>query len=226
MLTKTSFKPGLRFLLVLSLVTAFLPLDAAAAQSGRKIPRKQPESRETPPSPPSKSGPEAEAPAASSPAPDATPVLIAPDGMGPSMIPIMMGVVRDGILDRLREVKAVAARSSGREMNRKEASEAAKGSNNQFVLWFEIASEGPMSSQPSAESLYVNFVVYQPGTGKQKSSGHVYQREVRLGGIGLPAPGTRTTSGTLEYSMYYAGRETANRLLSALGLEELQKFPR
>src|SRR5262245_13321617 len=109
MLTKISFRPGVRFLLVFSVVAAFLPLEGAAAQSGRKIPRKQPGNRETPPSPPAKSGPEEEAPAASSPAAAAVPVLVAPDGTGSSMIPIMMGVVRDGILDRLREVKAVEA---------------------------------------------------------------------------------------------------------------------
>jgi hypothetical protein len=127
-------------------------------------------------------------------------------------------IVEDGCLERLSQSNAVKA-IAGRDMNRKEAIDAAKASPDSYVLWFEldvdaIDAQRTMGSLPP-QYLYVKFEVFTPVTGKTRTSGHVYQRS--RGPVGMPLPGPQTGS-TAEYSLRYAGREMADRLLDALSL--------
>jgi len=127
-------------------------------------------------------------------------------------------IVEDGCLERLSQSNAIKAIAS-REMNRKEAIDAAKGSPDSYVLWFEldvdaIDAQRTMGSVPP-QYLYVKYEVFTPVTGKSRTSGHVYQRS--RGAVGMPLPGPQTGS-TAEYSLRYAGREMADRLLDALSL--------
>src|SRR5215467_3233908 len=71
--------------------------------------------------------------------------------------------------------------------------------------------------QAYAQSFYVNYVVFAPGADKTKASGHVYQRNRGAGGVPYPGQSPRTSS-SAEYSLKYAGRETADRVLDSLGI--------
>jgi len=135
---------------------------------------------------------------------------------------IYPGVVIDGCLERLHESPAVDVRT-GKDMNRKEASDVAKKSSDTYVVWLELQSDrtsnSPTSSMDSAyaRSFYVNYVVFAPGADKTKASGHVYQRNRGVGGVPYPGQSPQTSS-SAEYSLRYAGRETADRVLDALGI--------
>jgi hypothetical protein len=110
---------------------------------------------------------------------------------------------------------------AGAEMNRKEAIDIAKASTDTYVLWFELDVDAidagrTMGSVPP-QYLYVNYAVFTPGTGKTRTSGHVYQRQRGPAGMPLPVPGPQTGS-SADYSLQYAGREMADRLLDALSV--------
>lgn len=129
-------------------------------------------------------------------------------------------IVQDGCLQRLSKSDAVKA-LAGADMNRKEASDIAKASTDTYVLWFELDVDAidagrTMGSVPP-QYLYVNYVVFTPGTGKPRTSGHVYQRQRGPAGMPLPIPGPQTGS-SAEYSLQYAGREMADRLLDGLSV--------
>jgi hypothetical protein len=135
-------------------------------------------------------------------------------------------IVMDGFMERIQTSNAVKART-GRDMNRKEASDYAKSSADTYVVLIQLDVDPAYSNRDrmgyvDPASLYVDYVVFTPGTGKTKSSGHVYQRRGVTGGSPLPGPMPRTTAGA-EYSLRYAGRETADRVLDALGLALLRR---
>jgi hypothetical protein len=128
-------------------------------------------------------------------------------------------IVEDGCVERLSQSDLLKA-TRGAELNRKEAIDIAKASTDTYVLWFELdvdaidAGRAPMGSVPP-QYLYVKYEVFTPVTGKTRTSGHVYQRQ--RGPSGIPLPGPQTGS-SAEYSLKYAGREMADRLLDALSL--------
>lgn len=128
-------------------------------------------------------------------------------------------IVQEACLERLSQSRAVKA-SAASEMNRKQASDSAKGSSDTYVLWFELQVDATSSDRIGyvpPQYLYVRYEVFTPGTGKTKTSGHVYQRPRGPGGVPLPVPPPNTPAGA-EYSLRYAGREVADRLLDTLGL--------
>jgi hypothetical protein len=130
----------------------------------------------------------------------------------------------EGFLERMQTSNSVKVRP-GRDMNRKEASDYAKASADTYVVLIQLDVDPAYSNRDrmgyaDPYTLYVDYVVFAPGTGKSKSSGHVYQRRGAMGGSPLPLP--RTTAGA-EYSLKNAGRETADRVLDALGLALLRR---
>ena len=209
---------------LLVVLAAVLPA-SIDAQSGRKLPKSTTKT-ETPPPPPPKEGAED---TSTSSAPDATPVTVEYGVRDLSSNGIAERIVLDGILKRLADVRSLKPSGSGQDINRKQASDLAKNSKDAYVLWFELGNDraGFQSSGSSSDyvqNLYVDYVIFSPGTGKPKSSGHVYQRQ--NAGVGGVPPGVpRTTMGTAEYTLYYAGRETADRLLDALGKTRLPQIP-
>ena len=121
-------------------------------------------------------------------------------------------IVIEGFLERMQRSATVKVRA-GKDMNRKEASDYAKSSEDNYVVWLQLESDtasGAGGAWEDPNNLYVDYVVFAPGTGKSKTSGHVYQRT--RGAIQMP----RTTSGA-EYTLRRAGAETAERVLSSLG---------
>jgi hypothetical protein len=130
-------------------------------------------------------------------------------------------IVQDGCLERLSQARSVNP-TTGAEANRKQAIDMAKASTDTYVLWYEFDLEIPDTDRYTVgavppQYLYVRYEVFTPGTGKRKTAGSIYQRPRGPGGVPLPIPGPRTT-GAAEYSLRYAGREMADRLLDTLGL--------
>lgn len=125
---------------------------------------------------------------------------------------ILTQAVIQGCLDRLQK-SPVLKSQYGNEMNRKEASDAAKNSANTYVLWVQLETDsfGPDTGRNSAQAYYVNYVLFTPVTGKGKSSGHVYQRQSGLGSI----PRGDITG---EYALRRAGHDLADRVLGSLNL--------
>lgn len=128
--------------------------------------------------------------------------------------------VLEACLERLSQSGSVNATTAADEMNRKQAIDMAKASTDTYVLWFELEPESGYDDRSGIGSvppqyLNVRFEVYTPTTGKTKTSGYIYQRQRGPGGILLPGPGT---SGSAVYSLGYAGRELADRLLDSLNL--------
>ncbi|HKP87859.1 MAG TPA: hypothetical protein VJZ26_17285 [Blastocatellia bacterium] len=186
-------------------------------QSGRRPPKRPTSPDPLPPAP-------SEPPLAEPSTQDkktATPILLARDLQDVAFSSdIFLNAVVDGFMDRMQKVASVKARPSAKHMNRAEASDAAKGSDDTYVVWCQLRgdSTGAMNSDARyAQDLYVEYTLYSPGTGKPKTSGHVYQRSQR--GVPFPGPSpTPRTAGSLEYTLRYAGVELAERVLSSLNL--------
>jgi hypothetical protein len=132
-------------------------------------------------------------------------------------------VVQSGCLDRLAQSNSVSATPTD-DVNRKQASDMAKASTDTYVLWFEFEYDTGSLRQPPggldpsrAQQMSVRYEVFAPGTGKSKTSGHLFQRVRTPGGVPLPIPSPGSTA-AVEYSFRYMGREMADRLLDALNL--------
>ena len=128
-------------------------------------------------------------------------------------------IVEDGCLERLSQSNSVKA-SPTKELNRKQAIDMAKGSTDTYVLWFELEVDYADSQRAGLggvqpQYLSVRFEVFMPGTGKTKTSGHVYQRPRGPGGVPIPLP---RTTGSAEYLLSNCGREMADRLLDTLSV--------
>jgi hypothetical protein len=209
LLKKYSFSnPGLSAFLCLSLLV--FCASVATAQSGRRLPKLSPKPQEK--TPPKEATPEEDKPARpqnKEPLLQLTVVYQQASVMSPHFL---TQAVMQGCLDRLQKSTDLKPQY-GSEMNRKEASDIAKNSQNTYVLWLQLETDsfGPDTGRNSPQSYYVNYVLFTPGTGKGKTSGNVYQRQSGLGSI----PRGDITG---EYTLRRAGRDLADRVLGALNL--------
>lgn len=200
-----------RSIQILSLSLLLLIQYSAIAQSGRKIPK-------TPAKPPETSQPK-EPQEESKPAkPQST----------ESQLKLMVvyqlqtifnshyysDLVAKGCLDRLQKSLSAGVQF-GKEMNRKEASDFAKASSEVYVVWFELASDsfGASTNRENLQSMYVNFTLFVPTTGKTLTSGHIYQNQRGVLTGRLPQ-----NSVTAEYTLRRAGSDLADRILKSLNL--------
>lgn len=138
---------------------------------------------------------------------------------------VYLNIVMSGFLERCSKIKNIKVDPTAGDTNRKQASDAAKAATDRYVVWFALVPD-TMSSNPQPDYaygayLYIDFVVFTPGTGKNKTSGHIYQRSRNVGPVNMPAPG-RTT---VEYSLRLAGMELADRVLSSLELDSPVNIP-
>jgi hypothetical protein len=211
--------------LVVMTCCALFVLTAASlvdGQSGRRLPNKS-TSPEAPP--PSQSQPPVTPPESKSESKEEkprTPVMVVKYMSMISSSDIYSDIVVGGCLKKLQESPMIKVRP-GKDMNRKEASDYAKASEDTYVVWVQLESDSGNRDgvgYVNPYGLYVDFVVFTPGTGKVKASGHVYQRRGSVGGSPLPGP---RTAGGAEYSLRYAGEETGARVLDALGLPLMRR---
>ena len=209
--------PGRGFSLLLCLVLIFSAASLSDAQSGRKVPKRTqpPDPQTTTPSEPPITTPQPEQNAK-----PALQILVTKFLPNVNSSNVYTDIVIEGIMARLAHMKGIKVQV-GREMNRKQASDAAKESDDRYVVWIELLvdtvdQERASYGQVSPYYLYVDYAVFTPGTGKQKTAGHVYQRRGIGAGQGpLPVP---NTSGAADYTLRKAGEETADRILEKLDL--------
>jgi hypothetical protein len=190
----------------------------ASGQSGRRPPKK---SESPDPLPPKQEEPPIKPPEDTS--KSRIPIKVAwylRDVMDSSML---AHIVQSGCLERLSQSNSVSATPTD-DVNRKQASDMAKASSDTYVLWFEFEYDTSSIQQPRggldpsrAQQISVRYEVFAPGTGKSRTSGHLFQRVRGPGGVPLPIPGPGSTAAA-EYSLRYMGREMADRLLDALNL--------
>lgn len=202
----------------LSLLFSFLCLlsfcSMGEAQSGRRV--KRPDSSASP-APAIEPAPAQQAPAASKPEPPKQKLIAGMDDLGRSInIPqYMSSAVWDGFMDRFRKFSSL--RVTTENMRRRDAIERAKKETESYVVLLQVETEslnsGGGMGQVNSDDLLVSYTIFSPVTGKIKSSGRVYVRSSRsiLGGR-LP------TGRVADSQLYQAGRETADRVISALNL--------
>jgi hypothetical protein len=210
------FKRQRRAAVLLWLLIFLIAAPLSEAQSGRRPP-KQPTSPD--PLPPKNEEPPIKPPSEQNSAPK-IPVKVVWQLSHIGSSSIYSRTVQEACLERLSKSGSVTPGAARDEMNRKQAIDLAKGSSDTYVVWFELELDpqyqdrGGISNVPP-QYLTVRFELYTPGTGKTKTGGNVYQRPQGPGGLPLPVPGT---AGTAGYSLAYAGREMADRVLDALGV--------
>lgn len=148
-------------------------------------------------------------------------VIVAPDIGDRDGVDYLERRVVSGCVERLRDAAKIEAISAP-ELNRKEARDRARLSQNAYVVWLELRVDsfntrrGLGSLDPN--ELVVDYVLFTPGTGKVNTQGRVYLRNMASTGpvgVGLPTP-----SGGLavDYLSYRAGRQTAERVMAAIGI--------
>ncbi|HEV7859022.1 MAG TPA: hypothetical protein VGO91_10440 [Pyrinomonadaceae bacterium] len=184
------------------------------AQSGRRV--KRPDANVSP-APAIEPAPAPQSPKESQPAPPKQKLIAGMDELGRSInIPqYMAGAVWDGFLDEFRKFSSL--RVTTENMRRRDAIERAKKETESYVVLLQVETENLNSGggvgQVNSNDLLVSYIIFSPVTGKIKSSGRVYVRSSRsiLGGR-LP------TGRVADSQLYQAGRETADRVISALNL--------
>jgi hypothetical protein len=187
----------------------------AHAQSGRKIPK--PTNKPLEPVQPKATPPEESKPAKPQNKEPQIKIMVVFQQQSIYNPRIYSDFVAAGCLDRLQKSLS-ASGQFGREMNRKEASDFAKASSEVYVVWFELESDAFASGSTGSrrddfQSMYVNFTLFAPVTGKSQTSGHIYQNQ---GGVlSRPVPQNAMTA---EYILRKAGSDLADRILKTLNL--------
>ena len=124
----------------------------------------------------------------------------------------MSDAVWSGFFERFKGISSITI-TTDKSMRRKEASERAKKETESFVVLLQLETSGMDAGmgQVNPNDLAISYVIFSPGTGKVKDQGRVYVR---------PASGVLSgrlpTGRTGELQLNEAGRETADRVMSAL----------
>ncbi len=207
-----------RVALVFCVGVVLLISSFAEAQSGRRPPKRTEsegvqKSTEPEPSTKQEAKPEKEQ----------TPVMIVKSNSMYGVYYVADYVV-EGCAARLKQSAALQVEKHPNEINRKEASDAAKASTNRYVVFLEMSSDRmgynrnrDRMGQEYVEDMVVEYTVFTPGTGKIKTSGRVYQMRPRggVGGVGVPLP-VPGGPATVEYTLKQAGRDVADRIIDSL----------
>lgn len=152
-------------------------------------------------------------------------------------VAVWTGLVHRRLLQRLGEAHDLNV-SEGKEMNRREAIDLAKSRPDTYVVWFEMAidlgaheitdDEKASNTTLNPGCLLIHYILFEPGTGKQKSTGRVYQDGYESTCTGTPShpspyPDTRPSRRRQppEYTIPKAAGEAAKRIMSDLGVRAL-----
>jgi hypothetical protein len=204
-----------RLVVRLSLCALLAASFIAHAQSGRRVP-KQPSSPD--PKPPEQTEPAVQS---STPAAPLLPILVVKNLPTASSSSLLANIALEGCIEELKQSPAVRV-SSGKDKNRKEASDYAKASTDTYVVLIQLESDlvdrGSLI-EADPRTLSLTYIVFTPGTGKIKTQGRVFQGQ-RVGPLSLPAP---NSTGSYDYELRRCGREAANRVLDALSLAQPQR---
>ena len=202
------------FALLLSLLIACVVGPSASAQSGRRPPKRS----STPPTVIPVTEPVTPKPEPKPALPQQS-VIVGFDALGQSMnLPSYLSEqVWAGFFERFRQAASINI-ISDKSMGRGEARERAKKETEIYVVLLELQSESFDSGrtgvwQVDPNELLVAYTILTPVTAKVKAQGRVHVSNSRSV-INTRLPGTRTT----ERQLFETGRETAERVLAALGL--------
>lgn len=193
----------------------------AQAQSGRRPPKRSESEgvqRPTDPDPPVKPS------ETKQPEKDKTSVLVV-ESTSYFSSSYYSDYVAEGCAARLKQAASLAVQKSEREMNRKEASDAAMSPPGRYVILLELTSDRMGYDRRRDNGSYrddvvVQYTVFAMGTGKVKTSGRVYPRRAgtTTGGVGLPLPVPTNGPAAAEYMLKQSGREVADRVLDSLSV--------
>lgn len=192
---------------------------ASGAQSGRKPPKRdEPPKPVQPPSEPEVEPAKTEKEKQPK---SLTPLLIL-RGHSFNNASYYVDIVTDGCAVRLQKSSALKVNPSRTEVNRKEASDQAKASEELYVLWLEANFDRFDTGRNATYSdVSVDYYLFAPKTGDRKTSGKIYLRPYSSTGSGggvpipVPVPSNRVP---VEYLLRQAGEDVADRILSALNL--------
>ena len=138
-------------------------------------------------------------------------------------------LLQGAVAQRLRDSKALNIELGG-DMSRGEAQKRAKTDEQgtTHVVWLELQSNtmifDPNGNRNRTQDLYIQYVVFEPKTGKIKGQGNIYLRPTgssRIGGIGIGRSLPRcypNTTYSLEFALIEAGIETAERIFREFSL--------
>jgi hypothetical protein len=207
--------------LVLFLVFVFLvfPASLIQAQSGR--------ARSTAPPP---SSTPSERPASASPTkPNPTRLsILVTKYIGSANLAIWTDAAFRGMVQRLTESLDLIVEKE-KELTRKQAIDLAKMKTDQYILWIKLEVDVPDTEKAAITPinpgcLVIFYELFTPDSGKVKTLGKVYQpgyQSVCTGGVYNPSPfpsGPTPKHLPAEMTVKQAGRETADRIITALDL--------
>lgn len=217
LITLSSSRYAGRFLSVFLLPV--LLVTTVWAQSGRRLPNQ----KSPPPASPTVKG-EAEEKKPSEKKDDENkdgrgiPVLLTYSSYTLSTSHFYSTMVVGACAERLKEAGGVDVQVGG-EMNRKQASDLAKNSSDTYVVLLQLENDSARSSDSDWNAtgdpryLLVSYTVFEPKTGKSKTSGRAYPRANVTDPLSLP----QTRQGS-EMRLKLAAEEAADRVLRFLGL--------
>lgn len=135
--------------------------------------------------------------------------------------------VLDNCLRRLGEAEIVMPTSAGSSFTRADAVKAAKQETVRYVVLLNLGSEYADAGKQvknGQDSLYVDFVMFEPETAKIKTSGRAHQHiyQTGRGGINLPTKNSPIYS---DYAIKQAAIEVANRILNAFDIKIRGEWP-
>jgi hypothetical protein len=135
-------------------------------------------------------------------------------------------IIIDSFVKRLGDSPGVSV-SSGGASDRRRAREHAKVERGAYTILLQVdedrtgAQVGSRSASDLA-NLMVRYYVYEPSSATLKHEGQVYMRPYqpsrRVGGVNLPIPVPSSRRVPVEYIFEQAGRDAADRVLSAFHL--------
>ena len=128
--------------------------------------------------------------------------------------------VLDNCIRRLGEADIVMPTSAGGDFTRADAIKAAKQETVRYVVLLNLGSEYADAGKQvknGQDSLYVDYVMFEPETAKIKASGRAHQHIYQSGRVGIGQP--RNSPVYSEYAIKQAGIEIANRILAVFDIK-------
>lgn len=134
----------------------------------------------------------------------------------------LVDIITDGCASRLQKSSSLKVNPSRAEVNRKEASDQAKASEELYVLWLEAdLNRFDMDRTSTYSNTSIDYYLFAPKTGDRKTWGKIYLRpytpSATPGGVQVPLP-VPTGRVPVEYLLKQAGEDVAERVLSAMNL--------
>ena len=200
-----------RLVVIAALTVAIISM-AAAAQSGRRLPKSAP----TPTLPPQ---PVPAIKPAEKPKPALKLIVGAEDrGFQAGLPSYFTSAVLKACADRLDAEPSIEVTVSHRDVSRGEAIKTAKAEKEAYVVWLQLGTERMgYDRQVDINDLYLQYLVFAPTTAKIEANGRTYPQGYGRGGV-IVNPGRLPGNNYpyIEQALKQAARAAAERILDAL----------